>query len=72
MNNQDWEQSQAGYKSKDISDSLCGAIALCDMYGKLTTEYLYDYDEEIKRIEDLERPSEEVLEDIAYELGYRL
>lgn len=73
MNNQDWENSKAGYFSKDCSDSLCGAIALCDMFGKLTTEYLYNYDEE-KEIEKLnhKQTSEELVEELSSSLGYKL
>ena len=73
MNNQDWDNSKAGYFSKDVSDSLCGAITLCDTYGKLTTEGLYNYDEE-KEINDInnKKSSDELVSDIASSLGFKI
>lgn len=47
MENIDWIKSKMGYFGKDGTDSLCQAITLADMYGTLTTDYLYNYDEEL-------------------------
>lgn len=46
LENLDWEQSKMGYYGKDLSDAICASVGLCDLYGKLTADYLYSMDEE--------------------------
>ena len=56
LQNRDWEHSKAGYFGKDVSDSFTACITLADKYGTLTTEYLYNYnDEEIKECKQFEQ-----------------
>lgn len=46
LQNLDWENSKMGYYGKDLSDSICASVGLCDLYGTLTADYLYSMDEE--------------------------
>lgn len=52
LENYSWESSAMGRNGKDGTDSLCSAIMLSDMYGTISSDYLYEYDEEVSQTEN--------------------
>lgn len=46
LSNENWEVSMMGYYGKDLSDSMCASIALADLYGKATGDYIYSANDE--------------------------
>lgn len=63
LENFDWENSNLGKNGKDASDSVCGAVTLCEKYGTLDSSAFYDYDEEIINFEEKEKKEQQKIEE---------